>query len=415
MRAVLLLALVAGLLGLAAVEIAARVLERGSCVDRMPGITARIAVYGWGHAPGTSGWAQRCLHGKTEWGADVTINSAGLRDREIPYARTTAGRILFLGDSFAAGLQVELDAIVAKQLERTLNAPAPPGTRVEVVNAGVSGWGTDNALLWFLHEGWRWRPDLVVLLFNTGNDVFENHRPLITSSATYPDKPYYRLADGRLVREHYPLPPAPRVQAAAVGTYRALEPHSALVRRLGNVSFVWRYLQAPPTPEPGLRVAKPGEVYVRQYPPEWREAWRITRGLLLRLRQTVEARGARLVVVVMNGREEVSPKRMEIMQAFNPTLAGADLDPDKPNRLITRFLARRGIATIPLLDAFRARFGRDGSPGFYEWDVHWTAAGHALAAEVAARGLVELGLVPDRPHAPSARGADPLAFSRPSL
>jgi lysophospholipase L1-like esterase len=419
MRAVLLLALVAGLAGLAAVELAARVLARRGCVDEMPGISARNPFYGWGHAPGASGWAQRCLHGKPEWGAHVAINSRGLRDREIPYARTHAGRILLLGDSFAAGLQVDLDHVVAKRIERTLNAPDPPGAHVEIVNAGVSGWGTDNELLFFLHEGWRYRPDVVLLFFNTGNDAFENHRPLVTSTATYPDKPFFRLVDGRLVREHYPLPPAPWLQAAAVGAYRALWPYSAFVRRLGTVSFVWRYLQAPPAAAPGLRPAKAGEVCLREYPPEWREAWRITRGLLLRLHRAVEARGARLVVVVLNGREEVSPQRMDLMRAFNPELATADLDPDKPNRLIARFLARRGIPTIPLLDAFRARFGRDGSPGFHAWDIHWTAAGHALAAEIVARRLDELGVVPLRRRAeadgPSMRGPRPLAFLLPSL
>jgi hypothetical protein len=141
-----------------------------------------------------------------------------------PWERTDAGRILFLGDRSAAGLQVELDDVVAKRLERALNAPDPPGTRVEVVNAGVSGWGTDNALLYFLHEGWRWHPDVVVLQFNTGNDVLENHRELLTGSATYPDKPYYRLADGRLVREHDPLPPDSPPHALAVRLYRALWP-----------------------------------------------------------------------------------------------------------------------------------------------------------------------------------------------
>ena len=135
-------------------------------------------------------------HGLSHIDVPISTNSLGLRDREIPHARTSAGRILVLGDSFTAGLQVELDEVVAKRVERALNAPDPPGTRVEVVNAGVSAWGTDNALLYFLHEGWRYRPDVVVLMFNTGNDILENERPLLTSIGTYPDKQYYRLVDG---------------------------------------------------------------------------------------------------------------------------------------------------------------------------------------------------------------------------
>lgn len=392
MRAALVLALAAVVAGLGLVELAARVAARAQCRDEMPGLFRRSPAYGWGHAPGAEGWVQRCLHGAPEWRTYVRINSRGLRDREIPYERGAAARILVLGDSFTEGRQVDLDDHVVKRVERELNHPAPPGTHVEVLNAGHSGWGTDNALLFFLHEGWRYRPDVVVLMFNTGNDVLENHRPLITSAMAYPDKPYYRLVDGRLERTHYPLPPPPRLQAAAVRAYHLLSPHSAFVRRLGTVSFVWRYLQAPALPEPGLPYRPPGEVYLRDYPPPWREAWRITRGLVLRLRQAVEARGARLVVVVLNGREEVSAQRLEVMRVFQPTLKGADLDPDKPNRLIGRFLARRGIPAIPLLDPFRARFAADATPGFFEWDMHWAAPGHALAAEHIARGLRALGV-----------------------
>jgi hypothetical protein len=394
------------------VEIAARVMTV-RCVDEMPSFSQRHALYGWGHVPGASGWAQRCLHGAAEWRTYVRMNRLGLRDREIPYAHGTAARILVLGDSFTEGLQVDLEATVVKRIERALNLPDAPGTHVEVLNAGHSGWSTDNALLYFQHEGWRYHPDVVVLMFNTANDVLENHRPLVTSTMTYRDKPYFRLVDGRLERANYPLPPQPVLQDAATRVYRALSFHSAFVRRLANVPFVWRYLQAPPVPADDVPFAWSGEVYLRDYPPAWREAWRITRGLVLKLRAAVEARGARLVVVVLNGREEVSPRRMEVMRVFQPPLANAVLDPDKPDRLIGRFLARRGIPAVPLLDAFRARFAADGVPGFLDWDMHWADAGHALAADRIARGLRDLGVVPDRASAGAPPATTNQAISDP--
>jgi hypothetical protein len=407
MRGLLLLVLAGGVLGLLGAEMAARLAARGTCRDHIPGITARHPLYGWGHPPNMRGWIQRCLHGVPEWRTLARTNARGLRDdRDVPYARSGAFRILVLGDSFTEGLQVDLDATFARRLERALRAAGAP---VEVLNAGVSAWGTDNALLWFRHEGRRYRPDLVLLAFNTGNDVFENHRPLVTAARSYPDKPYFRLVDGRLVLERFPLPPDRPVHAVAVRLYRALEPVSALVRRLGDVSFAWRFLQAPLTPAPGAPEAVPGEVYLRDYPEPWREAWRITRGLLLRLRAEVEASGARFAVVVLNGREEVSEPRMRWIVARWPWLAGR-VDADRPNRLVTAFLARRGIPAIPLLDAFRARFAADATPGYFRWDIHWTADGHALAAATIERGLRRHGLVPlpaagGRAPSPSASAA----------
>jgi hypothetical protein len=139
---------------------------------------------------------------------------------------------------------------------------------------------------------------------------------------------------------------------------------------------------------------------LRRYPPHWREAWRITRGLVLRLRRSVESHWARLAVVVVNSREEVSAARLGAARALYSSIATADLDPDKPNRLITRFLARRRIPTIELLGSFRTRFAGDGTPGFNIVDMHWTATGHALAAEIVAERLLAMDLVRARGVAP---------------
>lgn len=380
------------LLGLVVLELGVRLTERNGCQPENPPVFARDPRYGWGHEPGFSGWAQQCIREELQWRTFIRIDHHGLRGRDIPYERSAAQRILVLGDSFVEGFQVDVEQTAVARVERALNAPAPPGTRVEVLNGGVSGWSTDNALEYFLAEGRRFHPDTVVLAFDTFNDVMESSRPLVTNMRAYPDKPYFALRDGRLVRTNSPLPTPPLAWRAAVALHRALAPYSALARRIGRVSTVWRYLQGVPSPPPEAIDAHPWQVYLRDYPEPWREAWRITRGLILRLRQAAAANGARFVVFVVNGREEVSPARMKTAVDLHPDLA-AGVDPDKPNRLLVRFLQRRGIPVIAPLDEFRAAFGTDGRPGFYDADIHWTAAGHALAAERLARGLVDLGLV----------------------
>jgi len=79
---------------------------------------------------------------------------------------------------------------------------------------------------------------------------------------------------------------------------------------------------------------------------------------------------------------------------MRPGLHAAALDVEKPQRLLARLLARRHIPTIPTLDAFRHAFGKDGSPGYFSWDIHWAPAGHALAAQLVDDGLHRLGLAP---------------------
>jgi hypothetical protein len=395
-RTALVLLLVATVVALLLAEGAFRIAERTHCQDRMGGFVVRNRLWGWGHRAGARGWAQGCSEGKPEWRAYTRINRHGLRDREIPHERTGGFRILVLGDSFTAAMQVEQEATFVKLLERRLAASAPLGSGVEVLNAGVSGWGTDNALLFFQHEGWRYRPDLVLLAFCTVNDVWENARELVASNPFWPDKPYFALVDDRLVLEHFPLAETSLRRRVLVSLAGSLALDSALFRRASAVPQVMSLLLIPPPDPlvPGGPVDTVG-VYLEDYPEVWQRAWRITFGLVHRLREDVEKRGARFAVTVINGREVVSPRRWNSdVLALRPALQGVAMDPAKPDRLMTRFLAQRGIPTIPLLDEFRVRFGDDAMPGYFARDGHWAPAGHALAAQRIAAGLHQLALVP---------------------
>ena len=96
-------------------------------------------------------------------GVDVKINSKGLRDREIPYERTAATpRILMLGDSFTEGWGVAVEQTFSKRIERLYGAQ---GVAAEAINAGVGNFNTTMEKSWFLDEGYKYRPDIVVLNF----------------------------------------------------------------------------------------------------------------------------------------------------------------------------------------------------------------------------------------------------------
>ncbi|HET6898595.1 MAG TPA: hypothetical protein VFK70_09615, partial [Vicinamibacteria bacterium] len=99
-------------------------------------------------------------------GAPVVFrtNLHGLRGPEIPYDKphgTT--RVLLLGDSFAEAGAVEERASVAAVLEQALGADHCRA--YQVINGGTSGYSTDQEYLFYEGEGWRYEPDVVVLLF----------------------------------------------------------------------------------------------------------------------------------------------------------------------------------------------------------------------------------------------------------
>jgi hypothetical protein len=104
-------------------------------------------------------------------GVDVRINSKGLRDRDISYERApSTTRILMLGDSFTEGWGVPFEQTFSKRIERLF---ADRGIKAEVINAGVGNYDTIMEVSWFLREGYKYRPDIIVL-----NTTFNDAEPV---------------------------------------------------------------------------------------------------------------------------------------------------------------------------------------------------------------------------------------------
>lgn len=110
--------------------------------------------------------------------ADLTvwfrINSQGMRsDREYSHAKAPGVlRVASLGDSFAMGYEVEVEDTFASVLERELEAK---GYDADVLNFGVSGFGTAEEFLYLEREIWNYDPDLILVSFFV-NDPVDNLR-----------------------------------------------------------------------------------------------------------------------------------------------------------------------------------------------------------------------------------------------
>lgn len=118
------------------------------------------------------GWRNIPDWKSTTMGKPLTINSKGLRDREYDWDKPPGmKRILVLGDSFTWGYGVADSEIFTEVLERELAG----GTQSwQVLNSGVSGWGTDQEYLFLNSEGFRYSPDIVILAFYAVNDPTNN-------------------------------------------------------------------------------------------------------------------------------------------------------------------------------------------------------------------------------------------------
>jgi len=111
----------------------------------------------------------RTQHQEEDFSVAVEVNSKGLRDEEMPYEKPQGvRRLLSVGDSFAFGYGVELDQAFCKIAAAELGPPW------EAINAGVPSWGTGDELDFFVTEGFRYEPDVVVLTCFLENDLRDN-------------------------------------------------------------------------------------------------------------------------------------------------------------------------------------------------------------------------------------------------
>ncbi len=412
-------------------EIGVRLVNLAPPPEPNPAIWEPHPLFGWWHVPHSGGLFHSDYN---EFEAEVRINARGLRDREIGYDNPGgAVRILSLADSFGEALQVDLADTYHKQLEAWLIDSL--GRPVEVLNAGVGGWGTDQEAIFYVAEGFRYQPDIVLLAFFIRNDAVNSYRPLeIARNGGSQQKEFFSLSStGQLI-----LPPVEQdlegpseqpgsqdavdaplkseqgealVSSASLGNDPGASrrvrgngpPLLALADRLWRLSALYRLLvpylrDVPPVVqrlgpsgilggEAVIRArhpATPIPFFVYQSPPDERfeAAWRLTEAIIVRLRDEVESREAKLVVVIIGAPEQVYPQDWEQTLAAHPAMQSLTWDLAAPNRRLNQFLASENIPHLDLLPVFRQAANQSEAPRLhFRHDQHWTVEGHRLAAE----------------------------------
>lgn len=382
----------AGLLvGLGVVELSLRFLHFTDrsvfyVYDRERAIALRPFAEGW--------WLE-------EGGNYQRINSQGLHDREHQFNKPAGTlRIAVLGDSYAEALQVPItDAFWAVAESRLQRCPNLAGRQVELINFGVSGYGTAQELITLRSKVWAYSPDMVLLAFTTGNDFQDNYERLSSD----PMRPYFVFRDGSLVQDRSALAareaswtfrvldsPAGRALVALKSHLRILQLVNSVIRTTRNsqarsarnlFQIERNQLQPRPTPEPGTSRM----MYKEPVNEDWKEAWRVTEALISQMRDEVNRRGARFSVVTLSGAVQVSPQKADT-EAEAASLGVKDLL--YPERRIRSFGEANDIPVLNLApelqqyaqnhNVYLHGFGKTQGTG------HWNQAGHRVAGELVA-------------------------------
>jgi hypothetical protein len=391
LRAKLLLVLAGLVCGLLITEIVLRVIGFRNLnpyvTDPYVGFTLR---------PGAEGWWRG--EGETY----VKINSDGLRDREHSRAKPPDTlRIAVLGDSFTEAMDVQMDETWWAVMEQRLqNCPALAGRKVEVINFGVAGFSTARELITLRQRVWQYSPDIVVLNLTTINDIKDNSRVLNKEYAALP-LPYFIYKGDQLVLDDSQLTARNnsfyfRLQQTFLGSaMNWLRDHLRLVQLIDKLRIAYQQRkimnqQTEQTNTPHEVVGWDVNVYREPTDPAWIEAWRVTEGILLLMRDEVRSKGAKFLVMTGTSGIQVNPDPAVRQDALRSLGTDNFFYPDSR---LKAFGDREGFAVLNLAASMQEYAERNKvflhGQGALTGYGHWNQAGNRVVGELLAQKLCE--------------------------
>lgn len=378
------------LLPLLALEVAIRLFgpilpgnyDTGSMVRRDP-------ILGHFHPANTHTWIKT-----PQFTVRMDFNPMGLRDPRQSYDKPPGTyRILVLGDSYVEGAQVQANQTMAARLESMLTQQA--GRPVEVINAGVFGYGTTQEYLLLDEIGAKFQPDLVLLFFCHCNDIANNNYrlELINGELWRALKPYFDLSDNGNQLELIPAPPP----SARTSLRERLRDYSMLYNVI-ETGVVYKFeLQNPQEAfngVDGLTDPIRGKFDVKPTG-EWDRAWEITDLALEKVRDRAAEAGAKFVIVGIPDHRMLDRSYWRKGDDIKRLVDSGKVSPTAPIALLDRIAQRLDVPHESLLSTFQPKVDADGLTRYYiDGDFHWTVDGNQVAAEAVAAFLTDHGLVP---------------------
>ncbi len=381
---------------------------------------------GYALRPGIEGWYRK------EGEALVRINSDGMRDREHPKQKApNTLRIAVLGDSYTEAFQLPFEESFCAMLEQKLHDCALlSGKNIEVLNFGVSGYGSAQELITLHDHVWQYSPDIVLLAVTTSNDISDNVRALKKTS----EIPYFVWHEGKLEEDDsFRQTKNFRLRGSFLGSLgRWFRDHLRVIQAIDQghhglkVSLAAWKARAAQKPLPrdspvfesedqrsndsassspaGQKAVKPRDgvaladelgvdnvVYREPADPVWDDAWRVTLGLIDLMRTEVQSNGATFMVVTLSNGIQVWPDPAT-REVYLKGIGATDIF--YPDDRLREFCEHEKIPVMTLAPMMQqyAEKNRVFLHGFGQQigNGHWNRDGHRLAAELTAQGVCDL-------------------------
>jgi hypothetical protein len=308
-------------------------------------------LLGWTGLPGASrvwSYSEEDMHDM-----QVVMNSEGFWD--VPHKTHKAQgirRLLFLGDSFTIGWAVPKEERFTDLIKEHLSSG------YEVINMGMWGYSTDQELLVLEEKGLEYSPDIVIVSMFL-DDLFCSNL-FSVNDGMYVKPKFSLLADGALELCNFPVPNN--------------HGRSALLNMILTRLYKLRNRL-----ETGTEFDRLGWISVFDKAYFQKDGYYLSLSLLNQMYETSKANNSDFLLVIIPYKDQMWGSRFGAAGPGYDGIPPERLDPYLPQKVVILFCEKMGIPVLDLLPAFKRRSREEKL--FFEYDLHWTTAGHRLAAE----------------------------------
>lgn len=293
------------------------------------------------------------------------VNSLGLRGRETTAEKSTGTkRILMLGDSFTMGKGVEDGQTFSVLVEDLVNASLKDcgGGTVEVLNAGVDSYAPILSYIQFERDLLRLAPDLVILNLDNSDLIQEaayrkqairdQNGAIIAVPQVWQDSLYERIHSWTSRHLYF-------TRVILVYVTRAMDHREITVRRVAN------------------EFGRAHFVHTLEGDVDRTAQWQDIFESIGRIKHLADSIRAEFLLATYPWAHQVNetdwvPGRYAFMDKGEHTT-------DITQQTVRRYTADLGIELFEALPVFEEYRGSE--PLYFQYDPHWTAAGHRVMAK----------------------------------
>ncbi len=286
----------------------------------------------------------------------VHINSHGLRGKEFNLKKDpNTLRILCLGDSYTFSNYVDDEETYPSQLEKFLaRGWGVKGKKIEVINAGVSGYTIIDELSYLQEKGIRVSPDLVIVGF-VMNDVSDLTRKKGSWESQKETIEYW--------------------SSSPIGALREKLVNTAIYNLLREVKAYVKYITKT---DKTIAEAPLFNIVTENYDEKLLKLWGKYEESLVKMIDYLNSRDIKLVLVIF-------PIDYQVRMGWS----------DHPQRFLKEMGEKLGIEVCDLLPRFKQE-AKNGIPLFFTpYDGHPTKHGYNIAAWETYKFLIEKRLIND--------------------